>query len=371
MLHIIDHLGLGGAQTQLLDFLEARDGGTRARVIALTPRVLPSLIERMEAAHVPWHVQPLGRGDPRGFARLRAQIRELRPDVLHARLDVSNTVGVAAAASLGAGRPLVVRTFDIDPVRHYAPVARFVAARLAPRVDAEIAVSASVARSMARFFGRRMRRIEVVPPGLDLERFDRSRVDVARRAALRSGATRVIGTVARLAEQKNLPVLLEALRTLRAEIPGLRLVVAGDGPLRHRLERQAARLGVGGSVLFLGHQEDVASIYAAMDVFVLPSWHEGFGVVFLEAMSMGVPVVGTRVIGSVDAIQDGETGLLVAPGDPGALAGAILRLLTDDGLARRLAGNGRKWVRDRGSRTTMAAVVERLYRELCTAPHGD
>ncbi|MGH7571813.1 MAG: glycosyltransferase [Gemmatimonadota bacterium] len=370
VLHLIDHLGAGGAQTQLVDFLEARDSAIDPEVIALTPRVLPSLVERLEAVGVPWRALALGRRDPRGFARLREQIRDLGPDLLHTRLDVSNTVGVAAAASLGAARPLVVRTFDIDPVQHYGPVARFVITRLAPRVDAEIAVSASVGRSMARSFGERMRRIEVVPPGLDLERFDRSRADVARRAVLRSGATRVIGTVARLAEQKNLSVLLDALPALRAEMPGLRLLVAGDGPLRCRLERQAARLGVSEWVSFLGHQEDVVSVYAAMDVFVLPSRHEGFGVAFLEAMSMGVPAVGTRVVGSVDAVRDGETGLLVPPGDARALAGAILRLLADDGLARRLTGNAAEWVRDRGSRTTMAADVERLYRDLRSAPAG-
>lgn len=364
VLHLIDHLGLGGAQTQLADFLEVRDGGIEARVIALGPRILPSLIQRIEAAGVEWRALGLGRRDPRGFARLRRQLRDESPDVLHTRLDASNTLGVAAALSLGRGRPAVVRTFDNDPVRDYGPVVRFAAVRLAARVDVEIAVSKSVARSMTRAFGGRARRIEVVPPGLDLERFDRSLADGARKDALRSGATRVVGTVARIAEQKNLLVLIEAVSLLRSEIPGLRLVVAGDGPLRRRLERQAVELGVLESVSFLGYQEDVVPVYAAMDVFVLPSRYEGFGVVFLEAMSMGVPVVGTRVVGSVDAVQDGRTGLLVPPGDARALADAIRRLLADEGLARRLAENAREWVGSRRSRTALAADVERLYREL-------
>lgn len=356
---------MGGAQTQLVDFLEVRDRAIEARVMALRPRILPSLIERIEAADVPWRALALSRRDPRGFAGLREQVRDVGPDILHTRLNVSNTVGVAAAACLGKDRPVIVRSFDNDVVQDYGPVARLAAAFLASRVDAEVAISESVQRSMIQAFGGRMGRSEVIPPGVDLERFDRTAADPGRVREVRSGAARVVGTVARLAGQKNLTVLLDALSALRAEMPGLRLVVAGEGPLRHRLERQAADLGVLEGVSFLGHQEDVVAVYASMDVFVLPSHHEGFGVVFLEAMSMGVPVVGTRVVGSVDAIQEEKTGLLVPPGDARALAHAIRRLLTEEGLADGLVENARKWVRDRGSRAVMAAGMERLYRELC------
>lgn len=367
VLHLIDHLGPGGSQTQLADYLEAR-GRIQARVVALSPRALSSLVTRIEAAGAAPEVVAVGPRAPGGLAKLRRRIRGAGADILHTRLDVSNTVGVAVALSLGRRRPRIVRSFDNDPVQHYRPAIRLMTGRLAPFVDAEIAVSRSVASSVERTCAGRVRRMEVVPPGLELERFDASRTDPARKAQLRAGATHVIGTVARLTEQKNPELLLDALAAVRAALPGVRLVVAGDGPLRPALEQRAEELGIADRVAFLGHAEDVVSVYAALDVFVLPSRHEGFGVAFLEAMAMGVPVVGTRVVGSVDAVRDGDTGLLVPSGDRDALADAILRLLTDEGLARRLVAHAGRWVREQGSREAMAAAIERLYEDLCPAP---
>jgi glycosyltransferase involved in cell wall biosynthesis len=118
---------------------------------------------------------------------------------------------------------------------------------------------------------------------------------------------------------------------------GLQVLIVGDGPLRPDLQALAERLGVAHAVRFAGYQDDVVSAYAAMDVFVLPSRDEGFGLVFLEAMAMGVPVVGTRVIGSEDAVEEGVTGLLVPYADAGALALAVRSILDSP----ELAGNWR------------------------------
>jgi glycosyltransferase involved in cell wall biosynthesis len=145
------------------------------------------------------------------------------------------------------------------------------------------------------------------------------------------------------------------------------VLIVGDGPLRTALESQAAALGVAHAVRFAGYQEDVVSAYAAMDVFVLPSRDEGFGLVFLEAMAMGVPVVGTRVIGSEDAVDHGVTGLLVPYAEPAALARAVRSLLDDPALARRLRDTATERVRRLYSREQCAAQVEALYREMLEA----
>ena len=142
------------------------------------------------------------------------------------------------------------------------------------------------------------------------------------------------------------------------------MLVVGDGPLRHDLEAQARRLGIAHAVEFAGYQEDVVSAYAAMDVFVLPSRDEGFGLVFLEAMAVGVPVVGTRVIGSEDAVEDGTTGLLVPYADAPALTRAVRRLLGDAELACRLRDTAAERVRRVSSREQFAAQVEGIYRGL-------
>jgi glycosyltransferase involved in cell wall biosynthesis len=97
---------------------------------------------------------------------------------------------------------------------------------------------------------------------------------------------------------------------------------------------------------------------------VMPSRHEGFGIAFIEAMAMGAPVVWARVVGSIDAVQDGTTGLLVPPDDPAALAAAILRLFEDPQLRRRLVHEGRRWVRAQCSKEGMARRTEALYESL-------
>jgi len=164
--------------------------------------------------------------------------------------------------------------------------------------------------------------------------------------------------------QKAIHVLLDATPALLHAEPATRVLVVGDGPLRGALEAQARRLGIAHAVEFAGYQEDVVSAYAAMDVFVLPSRDEGFGLVFLEAMAVGVPVIGTRVIGSEDAVEDGATGLLVPYADAPALAQAVRRLLDDTELRCRLRDTAGERVRRSCSREQFAAQVEAVYREL-------
>lgn len=363
VLHLIDHLGIGGAQSQLVDLVESRGPDVETQIVALSSRELPAYARRIEAAGVLCRSLDLSKRNPVGLRKLRALLKSERPDLLHTHLDFSNSFGVATAASLGRERPLVVRSIDDDPGRKYAWPLRLFARQAARWVDAEVAVSSSVRRSAERLFPSGPRPIEVIPPGLDLQRFDPALVGSEAVRDLRLGADCVVGTVARLADQKGLSTLLEAMPQVTAET-GARLLIVGDGPRRVRLERYAMRLGLGGSVSFLGYRGDMVDVYAAMDVFALPSRHEGFGVVFIEAMAMGVPVVGTRVVGTVDAIQDRATGLLVPPDDPRALAEAILRLLADAELATRLANRGAGWVRSTRSREAMAANTEELYRRL-------
>lgn len=364
VLHLIDHLGLGGAQNQLVNLVESGSREFEHEVVSLAPRTLPLPMERLRAAGASVRCLGLSKGDATGFLEVRRAIGGARPDILHTHLDYSNSIGIAAAASLRPHRPPVVRSIDDDPRRKYRWVLRLAARQATRWVDAEIAISESVRREVERAFPRPSRSIDVILPGLDLRRFEPSAVDPAKARELRAGATRVVGTAGRLTDQKDLPTLIEAWPTLAANDGRTRLLVVGEGPRRADLERHASRLGVRESVTFLGYRSDMADVYAAMDVFVLPSRHEGFGIVLLEAMSMGVPVVGTRVVGIVDAIRDDVTGLVVSPGDPPALAAAILRLLDDPHLARSLAGRARDHVRATGSRDRMAARTENVYRRI-------
>ncbi|HEY6057371.1 MAG TPA: glycosyltransferase family 4 protein, partial [Candidatus Limnocylindrales bacterium] len=170
---------------------------------------------------------------------------------------------------------------------------------------------------------------------------------------------RTVVTVGRLTEQKGYPVLLEAVR----DLPDVVLLVAGDGPLRRELEQLAVGLGVADRVRFLGHVDDVAGLLDRGDLFALTSLNEGLPLVVVEAMVAGLPVVASRVGGTPEAVVDGETGLLVDPGDVLATRAAIRRLLDDPDLARRMGRRGQEVARERFSPAALVEGVLRVYED--------
>jgi phosphatidylinositol alpha-1,6-mannosyltransferase len=218
--------------------------------------------------------------------------------------------------------------------------------------------------------------VRLIPPGIDLPApapSEGSTSSTVGPAGSRSTGPPTLVTVSRLAAPyKGHDVLLRALPAVRAQVPDVRWVVIGDGPLRSELESgaQAARLGEG--VRFLGAVSDAErdSWLARADVFAMPSRlpggglaGEGFGIAYMEAAAHGTPALAGNVGGAVDAVLDGETGLLVDPNDARAVAEALVRLLTDRELARRLGASaaaraqGYAW-------PVIAGRVEALLMEL-------
>ena len=199
------------------------------------------------------------------------------------------------------------------------------------------------------------------PYGVDTARFaprDRARA----RAALGLDAERhVVGTIGRLNAQKGHTYLLQAAERLAERRADIEWVIAGDGEVRARLEAEARLRGLEQHVRFLGHRSDVPEILAALDVFVLSSNFEGMCFAVAEALAVEVPVVATDVGGVSQSVVDGETGLLVPPRDPAALADAIERLVDDGDEATRLGSAGRQRVEELYDLSEMAAATERLY----------
>ena len=207
--------------------------------------------------------------------------------------------------------------------------------------DVVVAISSYTAGEIARFARTPVR---VIPYTLGFAS------GAAARLPSRDGGLRIL-FVGRLVERKGVTHLIEAVRRLP---PGSkpRLTVIGDGPERTALEAQIARDALADRVTVRGRvsEAELKDAYASSDVLVLPSIldargdTEGLGVVLLEAMSYGVPVIGSNLGGITDIVRDGETGLLVPPGDPGQLAAALQRLATDRDLSSRLGEAGRKHV---------------------------
>lgn len=211
---------------------------------------------------------------------------------------------------------------------------------IAKSADLFIVPSPSIARRMETWSDRRGW-IAVIPNAVDLEHFRTT-------ATTSTGGSqpRRVGFIGRLDPVKRVPDLLEAIASLPSTY---RLNVYGDGVMRSKLERLIVKSNLSGRVQLHGQVTDVPGAFGTIDLLVLPSDAEGFGLVLIEAMAAGVPVIGTNVDGIRDVIRAGETGLLVPPRNPAALAAAIQRLAEDAQLRERLIDNARRDVEARFS----------------------
>ena len=205
-------------------------------------------------------------------------------------------------------------------------------------------------------------KIRLIPNGIDIDRFkpDGAKRGTRVRWGVKEG-TFVLGTVGRLNKEKGHTYLIEAMREIIKKHPETVLVIVGDGPLKEELISCTKNNDLKEYVIFTGNQEDMPSIYAMIDLFTLPSLTEGTPLVLLEAMAMQKPIIATKVGGVPQVIRDGETGILVRPGDSVGLAEGILKLLDDSSLASRLGRNARLLVEKEFSAKAMAEKYVRVY----------
>jgi len=176
----------------------------------------------------------------------------------------------------------------------------------------------------------------------------------------------VIGTACRLVPLKGVVDLLRAVAPLRSEFPGLRLEIAGSGPLQGDLELEADRLGLTKHIRFLGWRRDIRSVLRNWDIFVIPSLDEGLPMAVLDAMAEGLPVVGTSVGGIPELIDDGRTGFLVPPRDPEALTQRLRGLISEPERRRAQGAAGRERVRSQFSVDQMVSQIRAIYDSLIT-----
>ena len=267
-------------------------------------------------------------------SKLRYVLKLLRVLAAPGRFDLVicghvNLVPLAWLASVVSRSPLVLVVHGIDA---WQPTPNVIANLLARRVDAFISVSALTRERFCAWTGLDAQRGFLLPNSIDLGAFGPGPKSEAllQKYGLRDKV--VIMTMGRLvsAERgKGFDEVLEALPSLLADVPGLAYMIAGEGSDRTRLQEKADRLGVREHVVFTGYvpEEGKRDHYNLADAFVMPSRGEGFGIVFLEAMACGVPVVGSTADGSREALRDGMLGALVDPGDAAALRREILAAL--------------------------------------------
>jgi glycosyltransferase involved in cell wall biosynthesis len=238
-----------------------------------------------------------------------------------------------------------------------APLARFVLRRAVSVAVSDEVHSAIVAGGWAP-----AARVRTILNGVDPERYCPGRGrEAARRALGWTGDEFVVGIVARLAPEKDHANLVRGFAQFARATPRARLAIIGDGPLRAALEAEAAGRRLGDRCRFLGERRDVPDLLPGLDLFVLSSTREGTPLTLLEAMAAGLSAVTTAVGGMPAVVVEGETGLLVPPGEPEALASAFARLAADPEARRRMGAAGRRRVVERYSLDRMTRDYERLY----------
>ncbi len=351
----------GGAQEHLYSLLSRLDPNRYdASVIALSGG---SAVRKLQRAGVPVTVVE-DPDDATATGIVATLLADINPDVIHSHMYRAELVGTRAAIALGAAghrRPYIVSTVHSSRIRSEED--RRVLQILTPQIDQLIAVSEAI-EAKIRDEGRVGAPVRLIYNGVDLAQYDETAPCCTFREqyGIEPDAV-VVGVVARLEPEKGHPTLLEAWPAVLHAVPNAALLVVGEGSRRAELEQQAARLRIAHRVTFTGRRDDVPSVTAALDVAVLPSYREAQGLSILEAMALSRPVVASRVGGIPEVIEDGVSGLLVPPHDAPALAGAIIRLLTNHPLADMIGRAGHDVVHARFCIGLMVRAVESIYDE--------
>jgi sugar transferase (PEP-CTERM/EpsH1 system associated) len=302
-------------------------------------------------------------------ASLWKLLRRLRPAILH----TYNLAAIEyAPAALAAGVPIRVNGLhgrDAADPQGRNPKHKLLRRLMLPFYDCCYANSGDMLAWNRSVIGVPEHKSRLLANGIDAERFHPRAAGEARPDFGFGPDCRVIGTVGRIQDVKDHASLVDAFVLLRARLPEeavrLRLAIVGDGPLLPTLRAKIQALGLADQVWLPGARADVAEILRSFDVFAMSSIAEGTPGSALEAMASGLPVVGTRVGGIPEVIDEGVTGRLVAPRDPGAMAAALAPYLCDPELAAAHGAAGRARVLARYSMPAMVAGYKSLYDSLC------
>lgn|SRR5574341_72851 len=368
VVHISKVTGIAGSENHLLRLLPGLLAqGVEARLIVLEDPRYPvaSFRSQMKAKNVAVDVLPIRwHLDPALPGLLTRRLHELHPDIVHTHLIHADFYGLPAARRAGI-RYLISSRHNDDAFRRHTLI-KWLNRRLMRRAGRVIAISHALARFVREVENVDAGKVVTVHYGLDTPSLPPDACQQARER-LGLGDEPLIGASGRLIRQKGLDVLLDAFAIVRQRHPAARLVILGDGPLRRDLEDRASRLGLAAAVTFTGWRDDARTLTPALDVAVVPSRWEGFGMVTLEAMACAKPLVVSRVSALPEIVVEGQTGLCVPPDDPPALAEAIGQLLANPDHAARMGRAGYDRLVTEFSVEKMVGDTLRVYQDLVGA----
>lgn len=356
VVHINSEQTWSGGEVQtghLIRGLQAR--GLRNVLIA-PPR--SEIARRMRDAGIEVvEVAMRGEADLLAIIRIARILRRMKPDIIQLHTSHAHTLGLLGGRLAGAKRIVATRRMD-HAIK--GPFSRF----KYRGVDQIVAISEAIGALVVEG-GVPPKRVRVIHSVVQCpETYPQGDL----RSSLGIGAgIPVIGTIATLAERKGHRHLFEAVCEVKSKYPNIRVLVVGEGPQKEELRELVIRLGLDRTVIFTGFRQDIPQVLNTLDVFVLASHREGLGVAVLEAACSGRAIIGSNVGGIPEIVKDGETGLLVPPGDARTLAKKLTYLLDHPEHGGQLGERARAFVREEFSLESMVTGYVELYGELLAA----
>lgn len=344
LLLILDNLVVGGAEILVLDFCRKIDRDKyNVTLCALGDGALRCEFEQI--GYKPLIFERRRRIDFLLIFNLMKLMKRKRVNIIHAHLGMPTIYGSIAGLFAGV-RTIFSSWHRSDKSKNEYIVKKrikFVYKLLSPFITKFVAVSQEVKSFLINKMGIDKRKIAVIYNGIDFTRMmpDKGEIINLLEEFTVSLDTFKVSMVARLCDAKDYPTFISASKIVLSQIPNSVFFIIGDGPQRSQLEMYAKDIGVGEKIIFTGFRRDIPKFLSCSNVFVLSTNSEAFGMVLLEAMIAGIPIVATALPAIREIIKNGETGILVPPKDPDSLAAAIVTLYHDKGLTQTLPKNAK------------------------------
>ena len=293
--------------------------------------------------------------------RFRELIRRFKPDIVHIHF---LAVGWAELISIIAIKNLIISVWGSDIIFDYGKEPlnlRIYKYLLLNRARYICATTNFLAKETKRYLHKK-KKINVIPFGVDTELFKNPKSKrITKKDVIK------IGFIKHLHPQYGPDVLLVAFKKVVNKYSNVKLIIIGKGYLENKLKNMAVNLKIEDKVKFLGYypHDKIKDVYLDIDIFAMPSKSESFGVAAIEAQSMEIPVVASRIGGIPEAVQDGITGILVKPGDSDKLADGLLRLIENDKMRFKMGLNGREFVKKNYEWVNNVDQMEKIYLHLC------
>jgi len=336
VLYVITSTGFGGAERLLLSHLKLLDHKKYKFYVCSLREKPDDLFQEISQYAETTNLKIKNKFNPLAITGLIKLFRKINPDIIHSHLFQARFYSTIAHFFYNRSVLITHKHNNVNPKKHnififFEMISIFFNKKI-------IAISNSVKKSLIKYELIPSSKIFVLQNGVDYQKFN----GIAKSKIISNNEQIIIGTVCRLEEQKGIRYLLLAMKIILTKFPTVQLEIVGDGSLLDELKELTQKIGISNSVNFFGKFAEVIPFYKRMNIFVLPSIYEGFGIVLLEAMAAGIPVVATNVDGISEVVIDKESGLLVPPKNPEGIANAVINIIENSELTEKLVMEGYK-----------------------------